>query len=165
MGSGKSTAGRLLAGSLSYDFADLDNLVEEREKMAITEIFARKGEDYFRESEAAVLEGLLDGDRMVIACGGGTPCFHDNMSKMKKAGVTVYLKVAPDVLARRLSGGKEVRPLIAGMKGAGLKDRIRRLLAGREGWYRQSDIIFDAAGSGTGELISLLKPYLEQGGR
>ncbi len=165
MGSGKSTTGRLLARDLSFGFADIDNLLEEREGMAVTEIFARKGEEYFRKAESEILDAILGFERTVVACGGGTPCFHDNMRKMKEAGVTVYLKVPPDILARRLSGGGRARPLIAGMKGARLNNHIRRLLAGREGWYRQSDIVFNSAESGTAELFSLLRPYLEQQGR
>ncbi|TVR72739.1 MAG: shikimate kinase [Marinilabiliales bacterium] len=160
MGSGKSTTGRILAGKLGYTFADLDKLVEEKEGMPVTEIFARRGEDYFRRAEADMLETIVDKSDMVIACGGGTPCFHDNMSKMKRSGITVYLSVPPALLAKRLSDGKQKRPLIAGMKGAELRDHIRRLLAGREGWYRQSDIIFNSADEGVNELIELLKPHL-----
>ncbi len=158
MGSGKTTTGRLLAERLWYEFADLDVLIEEREGMEVTEIFARKGEDYFRKVEAEVLESVLEGRNMVIACGGGTACFHDNMQKMKSAGITIYLKVSPELLARRLSGGPSSRPLVAGMQGEELKNYIRKLLAGREGWYRQCDIIYDADRFDINDLLSLIAP-------
>ncbi len=159
MGSGKTTAGRMLAGSLQYDFADLDQLIEEREGMPITDIFARKGEDYFRRAESEMLNSLIDRERLVVACGGGTPCFHDNMEKMKSAGLTIYFKVSPELLARRLSTQHSTRPLVAGMQGDSLKSHIRKLLSGREGWYRQSDIIYDADNFDLQKVLELINNF------
>ena len=159
MGSGKSTAGRMLADKLEYDFADLDLLIEEREGMAITEIFALKGEDYFRRAETEVLESLFGLEKLVVACGGGTACFHDNMQKMKSSGITLYLKVSPALLAKRLEVQHSSRPLVAGMQGDRLKNHIRKLLAGREGWYRQSDIIYDADKFDLKELLDLISNF------
>lgn len=156
MGSGKTTAGRMLAEKLRYGFADLDVLIEEHEKMPVTEIFAGKGEEYFRKTESSVLGSLLGSDNMVVACGGGTPCFHDNMRKMKSAGITVYFKTSPALLARRLSAGNTSRPLIAGMKGNELRNHIRMLLSGREGWYRQAEIIYDADNFQLNELLDIV---------
>lgn len=156
MGSGKTTTGRQLAENLLYNFADLDMLVEEQEGLPITEIFARKGEDYFRCAETAVLESLLERKKLVVACGGGTPCFHDNMKKMKSAGITIYLKLSPALLAGRLSGEHSARPLVAGMQGDDLKNHVRKLLAGREGWYRQSDLVYDAGNFCLDELTRLV---------
>lgn len=160
MGSGKTTAGRLLAEGLNYDFIDLDELIEEHEGKAITEIFAEKGEDYFRKTEAEVLDSLLGRTNLVVALGGGTACFHDNMQKMKSSGITVYLKVSPGILARRLSHGT-ARPLVAGKTGTELKNHIRRLLAGREGWYRQSHLIFDADKYSPRQLLDKITPLLK----
>ena len=160
MGSGKTTTGRMLAGRLGYGFSDLDSLIEEQEGKVITEIFAMKGEDYFRQVEASVLEGLLSRKQLVVACGGGTPCFHDNMQKMRSAGLTVYLKVSPSLLASRLSEEHSLRPLVAGKSGGELMDHIRKLLAGREGWYRQSDIIYPADNPDPDELHALITSRL-----
>ncbi len=162
MGSGKTTAGQMVAKKLQYDFADLDVLIEEREGIAVTEIFARKGEEYFRKAESEVLDGLLERKNLVVASGGGTPCFHDNMEKMKSAGITVYLNTSPGLLARRLSRGNSSRPLVAGMQGPDLKNHIRKLLAGREGWYRQSDITYDADNFDIHELLDLITSHTEQ---
>ena len=156
MGSGKTTAGRMLAEKLQYGFADLDELIEEHDKLPITEIFAGKGEKYFRNAETRVLGSLLDNQNTVVACGGGTPCFHDNMEKMKSAGITLYFKTSPSLLARRLSAAGTSRPLIAGMQGSDLRNHIRRLLAGREGWYRQADIIYDADNFQLEELLGIV---------
>jgi len=159
MGSGKTTAGRMLAESLRYSFADLDQLIEEREGMPITEIFARKGEDCFRKAETEVLDSLIGRGRLVVACGGGTACFHDNMQKMKSAGLTLYLKVSPALLAKRLEAQHSTRPLVAGMQGDRLKNHIRKLLAGRESWYRQSHIIYDADNFDLQELLDLFSSF------
>lgn len=162
MGSGKTTTGRLLADKLQYDFADLDLLIEEHEGMAITEIFARRGEDYFRKVEAELLENLFDQEKLVVACGGGTACFHDNMKKMKSAGITIYLKLSPALLAGRLENKLSSRPLVSGMQGSELNNHIRKLLAGREGWYRQSDIIYDAGNFNIKELLKLITRFADQ---
>lgn len=162
MGSGKTTAGKLLAGRLDYEFVDLDVLIEEREKMAITRIFALKGEEYFRKVENQVLKTLLDSWWTVVACGGGTPCFYDNMQKMKSAGLTIYLRVSTDVLASRLSGKDSSRPLVAGMKGEELRSHLKKLLSGREGWYRQSHIIFPADRFDIEDLLEIISSYRNQ---
>ena len=127
--------------------------------MPITEIFARKGEDYFRKAEAEVLDSLVGRERLVVACGGGTACFHENMQKMKSAGLTLYIKVSPALLARRLASQHSTRPLVAGMQGDRLKNHIRKLLSGREGWYRQSDIIFDADNFDLQEVLDLISSF------
>jgi shikimate kinase len=160
MGSGKSTAGRMLAARLGYEFADLDKLIEEHEKMAITEIFALRGEDYFREVESRVLGTVLDRSGMVVACGGGTPCFYDNMQKMKLSGLTIYLKASTTVLARRLSGKVSKRPLVAGLEGDELRSHLQKLLSGREGWYRQSHIIFPADKIDIDALVDITASHL-----
>jgi shikimate kinase len=162
MGSGKTTAGRRLARKLGYEFADLDVLIEEHEGMEITEIFAHKGEEYFRNAETKVLDNLLDRSRLVVACGGGTPCFHDNMRKMKTYGITVYLKVSSGILASRLSRSPSVRPLVAGKDGDELNNHVRKLLAGREGWYRQADLVYEADNFNLESLIEKINSHLKE---
>jgi shikimate kinase len=162
MGSGKTTTGRMLARELNYDFADLDELIENSEGVAITEIFAHRGEEYFRLTESKLLGSLLDRQRLVVALGGGTACFHDNMKKMKSAGITVYLKLSPEILALRLSRAHASRPLIAGKKGDELVNHIRKLLAGREGWYRQADVIYNAENFNLSKLVGQITPLLKQ---
>jgi shikimate kinase len=162
MGSGKTTTGRMLAGQLNYDFADLDVLIEKCEGVPITEIFAQKGEDYFRLTESAMLESLLEKKNLVVALGGGTACFHDNMKKMKSAGITVYLKLSPEKLAFRLSRAHQSRPLVAGKQGEELINHIRKLLAGREGWYRQADVIYNADNFNLAKLTAQITPFLER---
>ncbi len=162
MGSGKTTAGKMLAERLQYDFADTDDLIEQRENMEITRIFAQKGEEYFRRVEAEVLESLLKNDNMVISCGGGTPCFFDNMRKMNNAGITVYLKVSSKTIAQRVSEQHSNRPLIAGIKGDKLITHIRKLLSGREGWYRQSRIIYPADNFNLDELAGQIEEFTKE---
>ncbi|MBP9884292.1 MAG: AAA family ATPase, partial [Chitinophagales bacterium] len=82
MGSGKSTVGRQLATQLQYHFIDLDTLIEQQEKATIAQLFASQGESYFREQEAFHLRSLDKHERVVVATGGGCPCYHDNMDWM-----------------------------------------------------------------------------------
>ena len=114
-GSGKSTFGKVLAGRLSYPFVDLDDLIENNQGQLIREIFREKGETFFREVEAHTLRTATTAENnFVMACGGGTPCFHDNMDFINQNGVSIYLKVPESLLVQRLSQTSEtdVRPLV-----------------------------------------------------
>src|SRR5437773_11285939 len=91
MGSGKTFFGKQLAQLLNYEFIDLDELIGKNEGATIAEIFFSKGEAYFRSKESSLLKSLSQNENAVIATGGGTPCFHDNMKWMNEHGITVYL--------------------------------------------------------------------------
>src|SRR6187401_1227795 len=91
MGSGKTYWGKIWAQKNAMNFFDLDALIEEQEKKTIAAIFETEGEEYFREKEAMVLRTLPGANDCIIACGGGTPCYHDNMKWMNEHGGTVYL--------------------------------------------------------------------------
>lgn len=143
MGCGKTTFGRKLARRLDYDFIDLDLLVESMEKLNIAELFTQKGEAYFRQIEADVLRSTILMKKTVISCGGGTPCYHDNMEWILERGLSVYLKMSPVRLYERLKRKKEKRPLIAHMSKAGLKDYITQKLAEREAFYMRARLTID----------------------
>ncbi|WP_375444815.1 shikimate kinase [uncultured Fibrella sp.] len=100
--SGKSTLGKRLARALHYHFVDTDRLIIREEGRSVADIFAQKGEAYFREAEARVLRTIRPGGSLVIATGGGMPCFHDNMAYIKATGLSVFLDVAPEELAQRM---------------------------------------------------------------
>ena len=112
MGSGKSTTGKKLAKLLDYSFIDLDNYIEEEQGKSIPAIFSEQGEEAFRLIEKDALNTLRVKENIVISCGGGTPCFHNNISVMNQAGTTVYIKLSPEMLQSRLLVAKEKRPLI-----------------------------------------------------
>lgn len=143
MGCGKSTVGRKLAEAKGYDFVDLDAEVARLAGMSVQEIFATQGEEAFRQLERKAIEQLSLGDRMVVATGGGAPCYGDNMALLKAKGTTVYLKMSAEALTERLQHVRIPRPKVAGMDAEQLADYVTKLLAEREPVYMQSKVIVD----------------------
>ncbi len=138
MGAGKTTLGRHLARKLQLDFYDLDWYVEHRYRMKIPKIFEERGESGFREIERNMLHEVAEFEDIVLSCGGGTPCFFDNMDYMNSQAETFYLKAEPAVLKAHLLMGKSVRPLIQGKTPDQLLDFINTSLAQREAYYNQA---------------------------
>jgi len=143
MGSGKSTAGRKLAASMGWPFIDLDRKIEEVALKTIPRIFSEDGEEHFRKIESEVLRNLDNTKRTVVSTGGGTPCHGDNMDFMLKTGVTVYLKMTPGQLAKRLLDSSGERPLLKNVPDESLPGFIEEKLAHREKWYSKAEIIVD----------------------
>jgi shikimate kinase len=142
MACGKTTIGKQLAAMWEYDFADTDELIEERYGKTIAEIFAAEGEKKFRQYEREVLHSLLQRKKLVVACGGGLPCFFDNMQQMNDCGATVYLKTETELLAQRIEKeNNRQRPLLEGKTGLALRHHIELLLSAREKYYLQAQII------------------------
>src|SRR5215217_1973749 len=102
MGSGKTFVGKKLAQLLKTTFIDLDEVIEKSEEKTISQIFSQNGEEFFRERESHYLKSLSERSNVVIATGGGTPCFHDNMKWMNENGITIYLKAKSEILFDRL---------------------------------------------------------------
>lgn len=156
MGCGKSSLGRRLAKKLEYPFLDLDTEVEKKSGQSIPEIFAEHGEEYFRKMEQEVLYKTTDLSRAVIATGGGTPCYFDNMDFMNGQGVTVYLKMSPVSLTHRLENSRRQRPVIKGHKGKDLFQLIRKKLDEREPVYMRSHCIIKGESAKPDQIISLV---------
>jgi len=144
MGCGKSTLGRHLAKALGWEFIDLDDYFEQKFKTTVPLFFKEFGETGFRDGERAALQDLKSVDEAVIATGGGAPCYFDNMDFMNEHGVTLYMKVSPEILAQRLTNSKNVRPLVQGKTGAELITYIKEKLKSREPFYNRANIIADA---------------------
>lgn len=144
MGAGKTTLGRLLAGTLHLSFIDLDLFLERRFHKTVRELFAERGEDGFRELERRMLLEVGEFNDVVIATGGGTPCFFDNMSYMKERGVCVYLKTSVSVLFSRLRKAAAARPLLQGKDDDELKRFIVENLERRSSFYEQASLVFNA---------------------
>ncbi len=140
MGSGKSTAGRLLAQTLGTAFHDLDELIEASQKKTISRIFAENGEAFFRNLETEQLkEWLEDSEEGVLALGGGTPLREQNREVLKQSGaLCVYLKVNPETVVERLMND-QTRPLLAGCADEAEKlEKVRTLLSARESVYESA---------------------------
>jgi shikimate kinase len=143
MGSGKSTVGRGLAKLLKMNFIDLDTYIESRNFKTIPEIFAQEGEGAFRKAEQKALHEVSGFENVIVATGGGAPCFFDNMEVIKKAGKSLYLNGSPRLLAERLLHSKTERPLIKGKSEAELIAFIDETLNKRSQWYKQADVVLD----------------------
>jgi shikimate kinase len=144
MGSGKTHWGKQLAQRLQLSFYDLDEVIVQAEQMAIPDIFSAKGEEYFRNREKALLEKLVDeNESMVVSCGGGTPCFFNNIEFMKKYGTVVWLNTSVNVLLGRLMKERNERPLLKDISDDDLRNYIMRKLNERRMYYEQADVIID----------------------
>jgi len=140
MGCGKSTLGRKLAEYTGLQFIDMDNYIEERNCKTVPQIFATEGESEFRKKERKALEELSEFSDVIIATGGGAPCFFDNMELMNKTGKTVYLNIAPEILAKRLMDSKTDRPLIKGKSSEELIEFIHETLDKRNKFYQKAQL-------------------------
>ena len=143
MGSGKTTVGRALAHNLGLSFYDLDWYIESRMHKTVKQLFDEKGEAGFRLIERNLLHELAEFENIVISCGGGTPCFFDNMAYLNAQGDTVYLKATPDVLHGHLKMGKTVRPLFLDKTEDEVQTFISRQLAERETYYNKAKYTLD----------------------
>jgi shikimate kinase len=163
MGSGKSTTGKKLAAKLGWTFRDTDLMIEEAEGMSVREYFSTFGEEAFRRMETQIIEELGGESNIVVSCGGGTPCYGNNMEIMKRTGVVVYLKMTPEALIKRLETGKQERPLIKNLEGKELVDKISSLLDERGKIFDQAHIIINGISVNLNGLIEGVNFYLEKG--
>jgi shikimate kinase len=138
MGAGKTTLGKVLARNTGLQFFDLDWYIEDRFHAKIPQIFAEKGEEGFRDIERRMLHEVAEFENVVISCGGGTPCFFDNIDYMNQQGETFFLKAEPDVIQAHLMMGKTQRPLIQGKSPEELNAFIKKSLKEREPFYAKA---------------------------
>lgn len=144
MCSGKTTLGRLLAERTGYGFVDLDEYIVARQGKSINEIFAETGEDGFRNMERQALHEVAEGEeRTIIATGGGTPCFFDNMEYINANGRSVYLYSSREALLDRLQRYSASRPLLKGKNREELGEYVSSALSRRERFYNMAAERFD----------------------
>ena len=145
MGAGKTTVGKALSKELGIIFYDLDWYIENRMRKSVSQIFAERGEEGFRKMEHNMLHEVAEFEDVIISCGGGTPCFFDNMDYMNQQGQTVYLKATPEVLYKHLLMGKGERPLLKGKRPEELITFIREQLEKREPFYSKAKYTLDVS--------------------
>ena len=157
MGSGKTHWGRQLSAKLQLPFFDLDTVIVEKEKQSVAEIFARQGEEYFRYQERDTLEEIThDQESFILSCGGGTPCFFNNIEFMKKNGKVIWLNTSIDALTNRLQKERMTRPLISDVEEADLRRYVIRKLSERRMYYQQADVTVEEVNTNLDELIKVL---------
>ena len=160
MAAGKSTIGRALADRLGFDLVDTDIVIEERMGKPLAEVVATRGEEFFRSLESALLDEIIASDssvNIVVACGGGMPCFGDNMAKMLTHGTVIYLQSSEEALFDRLLGDKQHRFLICNKNADELSEYIRTTLALRSRYYCKADLIVANNGTAADCLADIMQ--------
>ena len=149
MGTGKSAVGREIAKKKKWHFADLDELIELKEKRPITDIFAKEGEPYFRRLETKTLKEVAKEKGFVVGCGGGIVINEENIKIMKDSGTIICLKASPTVILKRVLGQTH-RPLL-NVKDP--KKRIELLLKLRSPYYAKADKTIDTSKLSVKEVV------------
>ncbi len=143
MGSGKTTVGKALSKETGMMFYDLDWYIESRMRKSVSQIFAEKGEEGFRKIEYNMLHEVAEFEDVIISCGGGTPCFFDNMDYLNQQGDVVYLKATPETLYKHLLMAKVERPLLKDKSPEELIAYITEHLKGRAPFYEKAKHVLD----------------------
>lgn len=156
MGCGKSTMARLLSAHLGKELVEMDETIEKKQQQSITEIFAQKGESYFRDLESQLIVQITESGDKVVSCGGGVILRSENVENMKKNGVIVYLTATPETIYQRVHRSTH-RPLLNGNMNV---EYIRDLMQKRIDKYEvAADVIISVDGK---EKESLLQEILEK---
>lgn len=153
MGVGKTSVGTRLAADLGYAFVDTDVLIEADQKTTITEIFSSFGEPYFRDVETRIIQQVLEGEGQVVSTGGGAVIRDENRAAFKKGGMVVCLTAQPEVIYERIRHETH-RPLLQTPDPLA---KIRELLASREKFYHQADLMIDTSDKSIDEAIKEIK--------
>ena len=157
MGSGKTSALKHLANKMSWQGIDLDRLFEEKYKISVQDFFHKYDEAAFRKLESQLLKDTINLNNVIIATGGGTPCFFDNMEWMNTNGTTVFLKVAPMTAVHRLMQSKKKRPLIEGKNEQEVIEFVNKHYGDRMKFYEQAHITVKGESLDVEEIISELR--------
>jgi Shikimate kinase len=161
MASGKTTLGGRLAELLGLSYIDMDEYIEQQTGKTIRQIFVTLGEEHFRKVENEILLELSNQDGLVVATGGGSPCFFNNMETMNAKGITVYIKVSIAELVNRLSDSKVDRPLLWGKSVDELTAYINEMLRLREPYYSTAKLIISSDYPTAEEIAAQLRSSMK----
>ncbi|MBW8333466.1 MAG: shikimate kinase [Prolixibacteraceae bacterium] len=159
MGCGKTTLGRKLAATLNLTFVDLDTFLEEKYFRTIPQIFKEEGEAEFRRKEQNVLHEVSTFDDVIVATGGGAPCFFDNMEVMNTTGFCIFLDVDTDSLVSRLIHAKTERPIIKGKSLEELKLFIEEMMLKRRPYYEKARYILKGSEIKPEQVLEIVKNH------
>ncbi|HMJ47937.1 MAG TPA: shikimate kinase [Ferruginibacter sp.] len=158
MGTGKTYWGHQWAEANAMSFYDLDELIEQEENRTISDIFEKKGENYFRQKEAIVLRSLENADNCIIACGGGTPCFFDNLEWMNKNGYTISLLAHEEFILQNIKKEEGKRPLFRNVNDAELLYFIQKKIGERLPFYMNAKKVLNAKDLDIHSLDTIIHP-------
>ncbi len=153
---GKSTVGKRLAKQLGYEFVDTDSWVENKYRLSVEGIFEKYGQSVFRLFERQCLEALKEKDNIVVATGGGLPCFGDNMDLINSLGFSIYLQMPSEAVISRYRSSHRPRPLLKGKTEEQLREFISKTLEEREFFYQKADLTLPAISLKVEEILSKL---------
>lgn len=159
MGTGKSYWSKKLSKKLKTGGYDLDFLIESHEEKTIAEIFAEDGEDYFRKAEAKLLRWFKDKKTFVLATGGGTPCYQENMQWMNSQGITIWIDEPVMELVERLKPEKSHRPLIQNLSDEELQQFLTNKLAERKSFYQQATYHLEGSSISDAGFAKIIKQH------
>ena len=166
MAAGKSTIGPILANTLGWEFYDLDKEVEKKEGTKITELFNRRGEEYFRKSETEILRKLSGRNEVIISLGGGAIASDENFRIIKSSGKIIYLKSSPEIVYKRLRFKRD-RPAFI-FEGDELPSkeeflqRINDLLEARKKYFEQCDFVVDTDTQKVGKTVDIIAKFINK---
>lgn len=158
MGSGKSTIGKKLALQKDVNFIDVDKEIELSEKTSIVEIFKEKGEKYFREIESIIIRRIKQ--KSIVACGGGLPCYNDNIKYINENGVSIYLYADANNIFKRINKDITNRPLINNVKKKDLKSYIRTKVRERSEIYKKANFTINTNNKSESEILTQINSLL-----
>ncbi len=157
MCSGKTTTAIALSKLMEKKYCDLDDYIVDKYKLSINQFFFKYGEQYFRNIETDSLRLLIKENKYnIISCGGGTPCFNNNLLLMQKSGEVIYLKLSAETLANRIENYKVTRPLVNNLYGKELLNFVKEQLKEREKYYLLADVIIKADNLSPEEIAKLI---------
>ena len=159
MGCGKTTIGKRLAARLGFSFVDTDELFSTVHNCSVKQYFDLYSEEKFREEEQKILYQTQSMDNVVVAPGGGTPCYQNNMQWIVSNGITVYIKMTVNALHSRLANSKTQRPLLSFSSDQDLKNTIEKLLSQRETIYNEAHITVSGLNFDVEKLVDKIKLF------
>lgn len=157
LGSGKSNLGKKVAQSLRLPFIDLDVVIENQLGMPVSKIFTSKGEEYFRNIEAAALRVQSEQNEFVMATGGGTPCFHNNITFINQTGKSIFLNTPIQTILKRMnSAEKSSRPLLSNVSDDQMEQVLQQMLNNRISYYQQAHFTLNGDTATPWDVVQLV---------